>query len=242
MEVVIDLQLKEIATGALEEFDSDFAFRLQMEEAMAASLSNHSSSSSELPPTVQEPKSLTENNDSLLRLTLQEEELERLKVNCTDVYLCQNEMRQITTEIRRQAHDERFARDLSLIPEAEWRNTGDFFERPIGKGLREEEEPFKLYFKGLCEIIPGSAEEYVAAIGVFICNPLGREIFKIKKAKVGPRAGPELMDLKALIEGLNAALSLGITSLNIFFQHTALFNHVSEFLYLHRVLWVCVFR
>ena len=125
--------------------------------------------------------------DSLLRLTLQEEELKRLKVNCTDVYLCQNEMRQITTEIRRQAHDERFARDLSLLPEAEWRNTGDFFERPIGKGLSEEEEPFKLYFKGLCEIIPVSAGEYAAAIGVFICNPHGREFFKIKKAKVDPR-------------------------------------------------------
>ena len=51
-----------------------------------------------------------------------------------------------------------------------------------------------------------------------------------------------MMDLKALIEGLNAALSLGMTSLNIFFQHSALFNQVSEFLFLHRVLWVCVFR
>lgn len=228
LEVLVENQRRELMAATQEESDLEMAFRLQLEEAMAAS-SVHQNRSLETPPLpVLAPGPAGEREDDVsLPMMLQDVELERFQLEYRDAVHCREEMQRISLELLRQAHDRRFARDLSLVPDDEWEHNGDFFERPIEQGFGEEES-FRLYFKGLCEPNPGSVGEYVSALGVAICDPLGNQILKIQKPTTGPRVSQKVVETRALMEGLNAALSLGIRRLHIFFHHAALFNHVSE--------------
>uniref|UniRef100_A0A1D1Z1A7 Protein-L-isoaspartate O-methyltransferase 1 n=1 Tax=Anthurium amnicola TaxID=1678845 RepID=A0A1D1Z1A7_9ARAE len=227
-------QRRELMAATQAESDLELAFRLQMEEAMVASLAlQPSASRPALPPQLPVPagEGVCEGgreDDVSSHIRIQDLELERFQQEREDSVRSREETRRVVEELRRQAHDERFARDLLRIPEDEWADTGDWFERPIDQGFGESEEPFKLYFKGLSEPVPGSDAEHVSAVGVAICNPLGKVVLKIQKPAFGPRISREILETRALIEGLHAVHSLGIKKLHIFFDHTALFKHVSE--------------
>ncbi|KAK1588345.1 hypothetical protein Q3G72_022372 [Acer saccharum] len=89
-------------------------------------------------------------------------------------------------ELNRLIRDQMFAKELSGIPDNEW-----------------------LYFKGLVsqESVNGKTVEF-SGIGVAICGPTDNVIFELKKPLIGDRINKNAVEIKALIEGLNAALSL----------------------------------
>ncbi|XP_078445591.1 E3 ubiquitin-protein ligase RSL1-like [Wolffia australiana] len=222
---LIEIQRGELMHASQQMSDMVLANRLQIEEAIVASLAVQKLKS-KLLPFDEEPVHLEEEEDAIFGLEVQSKELERAIEEHRDAVFCQTEMQRISLELRRQAHDAKFARELALIPEDEWRNTGNFVQKPMETVSAEEEEHFRLYFKGLCEAMPGSAE-YVTAVGVAICDPRGNQILKMQTPTIGPRVGGEIVEIRALIEGVNAAISLDLKTLDIFFQHTALFNHIT---------------
>ncbi|XP_072996193.1 E3 ubiquitin-protein ligase RSL1 [Typha latifolia] len=222
LDFVISDQHRELMAARAAESDLDLAFRLQMEEAMAASLSLLPSSSTTTATT--ETVEYVEKTDSSLLLDFQALELDRFLQEKRDAEQSQSELRRLADDLRIRYHDEQFAREIESMPEEDWEEFGDNFEQPI----EEEELPFRLYFKGMLssELVKGNWVQ-VAGIGVAVCDPQDNLVLKIQKPMSGAAGGREVVETKALIEGLNAVLSLGIKRVHVFFDYRILFNHVT---------------
>ncbi|KAJ4979153.1 hypothetical protein NE237_009933 [Protea cynaroides] len=209
------------------ESDLDFAYRMQLQEALAASvaLQPSSSSSSVTPPPVLVPA-----DEDISLISLQSEELERFDKERNDHEQCEIEMRRITYDLKRRVYDQQFARQILNISEDEWMEYGDNVERPFGEGCSTQAlaaDPFRLYFKGLIsdEWINGSMAK-LSAIGVAICDPYDVPILQIQKPLVSDGLSNGTIDAKALIEGLNAALSLEIKDIVIYCDSHALLQFI----------------
>ncbi|XP_008783715.1 uncharacterized protein LOC103702868 isoform X1 [Phoenix dactylifera] len=230
LEILVSNQRRELMSARIAESDLDLAFRLQMEEAMAASLAvlpSHSSSSSSGPrPPPPPPPSGDEDDEISQVMALQALELERFHQERRDSEHCQAEFRRIAEDLRRRTHDERFAREIVHISDKEWEEWGDEFERPIEAVRNEEEPPFRLYFKGMTsrDSVRGRWLQ-LSAIAAAVCDPQDNLLLKIQKPM--PTAGREVFEVKALIEGLSAALSLGIKRIDVFCDYRTLFNHIT---------------
>lgn len=129
-----------------------------------------------------------------------------------------------------RAHGVRLAFDISEIPEDEREDYGDVFDRPMDAVCTAQEPSFHLYFKGMAirDTVEGSSLK-LAAIAVAICDPKGDLIHEIQKPVPysAVRTRREVLEATALIEGLNAAISLGIKWLTVFCDYKTLINHVS---------------
>lgn len=236
LDLVLSQQRSELMTATVAESDLDLAFRLQMEEALAASLadppSNNPSSStaatgsSSFPPTVADSYR-GGISDAIVFQTL---EIERLHGEVRDLKRSRDEVRRMTDNIRRLAHDERLARDIDEMPDDEWDEYGDHFERPIENVQAVEESKFRLYFKGMIrERFSNGRLVHLVAIAAAVCDPSGNLLLKIQKPV--PIADistcREVVETTALIEGLNAVISLGIKNICVFCDYKVLYNHVS---------------
>lgn len=222
LEILVSNQHRELMAARTAESDLDLAFRLQMEEAMAASLALLPSSSSCPPPP---PPSGEEDDEISQIMALQALELERFHQERRDSEHCQAEFRRIAEDLRRRTHDERFALEILRIPDKEWEDWGDEFERPIKADRNVEETPFRLYFKGMTsqDSVEGRWIQ-LSAIAAALCDPQDNLLLKIQKPM--PAAAREVFEVKALIEGLSAALSLGIKRIDVFCDYRTLYNHV----------------
>ncbi|KAK1588278.1 hypothetical protein Q3G72_021593 [Acer saccharum] len=169
------------ATQSLES-DLDFAFRLQFEEAISASIANLPSSSkpsSSSSYSSQRRQQQPTQNDTVVT-TL------KIELELADSDQAKLEMPKTREELNRLIRDQMFAKELSGIPDNEW-----------------------LYFKGLVsqESVNGKTVEF-SGIGVAICGPTDNVIFELKKPLIGDQINKNAVEIKALIEGLNAALYL----------------------------------
>ncbi|KAK6235369.1 Ribonuclease H domain - like 10 [Theobroma cacao] len=235
----ISQQLHELMAAHRLESDLDLAFHLQLQEALSASLSLHSS---QPPPPPPPPR--PSQNDSVISLTSQE--LSKLQQESLDHKHCLLETQKLKEDLKRQVHDEKFARQLAGIPEGQWAKWGDCFERPLGegcsKGLQWEETDsedndvdvsddgeceFRIYFKGLIgEEKVKNVKSNLAGIGVAICDFRDNLIYEIKKPLVGVGLSKQAAELKALIEGLSAALSLGLNRVEVFCDYYPIYQYV----------------
>ncbi|XP_064941873.1 E3 ubiquitin-protein ligase RSL1-like [Musa acuminata AAA Group] len=251
LDILVSSQHRKLMAAAAAESDLEFAFRLQMEEAMTASLALHPShrpsssrpssstaaaatSSSALPPIIAASAGGKvdddDDNEGLAQvMRLQALELERFHLERKDSDRCQEELRRIADDLRRCAHDERFAREILEMPEDEWEEYGDEFERPIEAARIVDEPTFRLYFKGMASrVLVKDAWVHLAAIGVAVCDHKDNPVLKIQKPVPVSAAGTcrEVLEAKALVEGLNAVISLGIKRLRVFCDYRTLYNHV----------------
>ncbi|KAL5711272.1 RBR-type E3 ubiquitin transferase [Ranunculus cassubicifolius] len=199
--------------------DLDLAFKFQLEEVMAYSL---------LQPSQTEA--------TYQRI---ESEMSRLRDNLTT---------QIQ-DLQIQHHDHMLARENLQTPEQKWQEYGDIIHKPSGIGASTssstlttfDSEPFRLYFKGLyqysMEGSKGSKRKLVSIVGLgaAICDPRGNSILNIEKPLVGNWKGDLvavddlqfIVEANALIEGLGAALSLGIRSIVFYCDSYLLFQHIT---------------
>ncbi|KAM7279991.1 hypothetical protein ACFE04_007125 [Oxalis oulophora] len=109
-------------------------------------------------------------------------------------------------DLIRRTHDLKLATDISTN-----------YEASTSSGIRNSliDEVFRVYFKGLvCEerAINGDMV-MLAGIGVAICDPVGSLVLEVKKPLIGHGINKIAAELKALIEGLNAALSMDLKRL-----------------------------
>ncbi|KAK1586492.1 hypothetical protein Q3G72_003102 [Acer saccharum] len=126
-----------------------------------------------------------------------------------------------------------FAKELLSIPDDEWSEWGGNFEKPDGEGTSKSvvdggDCEFRVYFKGLVsqESVNGKTVEF-SGIGVATSGPMDNVIFELKKPLIGDRMNKNAVEIKALIEGLNAALSLELKHVQFLTDYFPLYQFVN---------------
>ncbi|KAL5711335.1 RBR-type E3 ubiquitin transferase [Ranunculus cassubicifolius] len=196
------------SSSSISSSDMDLAFELQLQEAMTDSLLQSQLDSLKNPI---DPETL----ELLLKFEQERKDSEKWEF----------EMQTIKTQLQIRNHDQKFARELHQIPEDYWVKHGDHVEKPFDEESKDLDggEPFKLYFKGLCNRIRVHDEMVlVAGIGAAVCDPRGNLMFSWEEKDLQLK-----IDLKALMEGLNAAVSLGIKKIDFFCEFHPLFQNMT---------------
>ncbi|XP_004295987.1 PREDICTED: uncharacterized protein LOC101290748 [Fragaria vesca subsp. vesca] len=192
------------------ESDTEFAFNLQLQEALAASLAPQPSSSAAASVLVGMEQALKDSVQSEI------------------------ELRRAREDLARAIHDAKVAREIVEIPDDEWEQSGADFAKPFDVGsssaaaAESEESDFRLYFKGLVsEEQVGDQKLVLAGIGVAICDSRGNLVFEVKKPLIGNGLSRNSAQLKALIEGLTVALCLGMKRITFFCDNNPIFQFIN---------------
>ncbi|CAI0548587.1 unnamed protein product [Linum tenue] len=231
---------RELMAAESLDSDLDFAYSLQLQEAINASLSLVPSTSSSPPPlpatAVLFPETIGVTS-STSAPKLQSDEIARLQQEINDRRQSEFEMKRMREDLNRRIHDQEVAQEILSIPEDDWFDWGDEFERPFGEGSSKTTAVtgnrlggggiFRLYFKGLVSEERVNGQTVVlAGIGVAICDPLENLVFEVRKPLIGERSRGAA-EIKALIEGLNAALALDLKRIVVFYDYYPLYQFVT---------------
>lgn len=237
---IADEQQQELSAARVFLSDLDLAFRLQLEEAMAASLAfQPSSSTSQTKP--QQPPVLVPNDDAVNLADLQTLELDKFAADIRDRLVVETEKKKVHEDLHRRIHDQKLAREILRMPEEQWETVGNNFERPYGEGSsssksKETTEVFRVYFKGLLseERVRGTSSSQktttVAGIGVAICDSRDELIFEMRKPLDlvdDDRISRQKVEGKALIEALNAAIALDLKRIIFYCDYYTLYQQIS---------------
>lgn len=251
LQSIILEQRRELMAAQALDSDLDFAFHLQLQEALAASLalepSTSTSTSSILEPHHTSTTTATEKSGVSSFAVLQSDELAKLVQEVKDREASELEMRRVREDLNRRIHDEKFAREILRIPEDDWKDWGDNYEKPLlGEGCSKSkpvadynnDAVFRIYTKGLVSVeeIRG-VKTALAGIGVAICDPSDNVIFEVRKPLVGNGMSKNAAEAKALIDGLNAAIALELKRVTVYFDYNPLY----QFVCLSLSLSVCLF-
>ena len=255
-------QRHELMAAEALESDHDLAYLLQLEEALAASLavqpststststSSTSTSTSTSNPIIEPPKGGV--SGFAAHLT---DELAKCEQEIKDREVSAAEARRIREDLDRRIHDDRVAREIMRIPEDDWIEWGDNYEKPFGSGegcsnskaveKNDEDDVFILYTKGLVsEERVGDEDTLLAGLGVAICDPRENLLLEVRKPLVGNGMNKTGAHAKALIEGLNAALSLNLKRITFYCDNFPLYQFVSlsslPRWFMNYYIWHCV--
>ncbi|KAI3791957.1 hypothetical protein L2E82_05824 [Cichorium intybus] len=226
--ILLSEQRRELTAAIAADSDLDFAFQLQMQEAIKVSSASQPSSSSS---SSHQPLLLNEVADSPAGIAhLIAEEIDKFEIECNDRELVEAETRNMTENHNRLIHDQVFARQILDVPEHEWIRTGDYLEKPYGLLPPSNDEVFRVYFKGLVsdETVINVKMPF-AGIGVAICDTRDYCVFELRKPFLlgGTEGEDDLVELKALIEALNAAVALGLKRVHIFCDSNSVYQHLT---------------
>nr|KJB35591.1 hypothetical protein B456_006G120800 [Gossypium raimondii] len=204
--------------------DLDFAFQLQMQEAFSASLSVHHPSSS-LDVTLSPPSDM-----GFDYVTLMLQDIERFEMERKDREESEEEMRRFRNDLNRSIYDQNFARYIMNVPEQEWNNYGDNYERPYdGNVVEAQNEGFRVYVKGLVsEERIREMKVTVGGVGVAICDFWNNLVLELRKKLDGAEfMTGEMAGVEAVIHGLNAALSLDLKRVTLFVDDFLVYQFIT---------------
>ncbi|XP_057781746.1 E3 ubiquitin-protein ligase RSL1-like [Salvia miltiorrhiza] len=204
--------------------DFDFAFNLQLEEALTASL---------LDGAVSSPNADGVPYDAVfgpaLSDALQRDDLFKYERELLDQYGTQAAAKRLRLDLCRQVHDRAFACQISNTPEEEWRRTGDYLQKPYGEGSSSSSSSsdgkglgFRVYVKGL-------VEGFVGGVAVVIRDDNDGLVFELGKGLSGKdqTVDEEMVELKALIGGLDAAVMLELKGVTFVTDNRLLYLHIT---------------
>ncbi|XP_041992326.1 probable E3 ubiquitin-protein ligase ARI9 isoform X1 [Salvia splendens] len=183
--------------------DSEMAYNLQLEEAIAASLLDGAAA----------PPPATAAYDALIGWE-------------QDAFDDEVEAERLRLDLLRQVHDRALACEIMSVPDEEWLQTGNNLHRPFGEGSSSSSSSngqnfqFKVYVKGLVERGAGG-------IGVAICDGNDGLLFELSKGLSGKDQDTKLVDFKALIEGLDAAVMLDLKRITVVTDNPLLYQHIT---------------
>ena len=218
-------QIALASSAAISASDLDHAFQLQLAEAIQASLlvpgpnAAAASSSSQAAPALLVPES---SSDAAYAFAVQAADLACAEQDRRDAHA------RAAASSRVAAHDALFARELAAIPEDQWAHDGDYFERPL-ESDKSHRPLFRVFSKGMAsrEVVgPRDRDPSVAVLAAAICGPQGEVLLRIHKPVERFVGGRMIVEVMALMEGLDAALGLGIRSVTIVTGYRPLYNHV----------------
>eukprot|EP01018_Ginkgo_biloba_P030771 Gb_22710 [translate_table: standard] len=231
----VSIQQRELELAQAMKSDLDHAFELQAQEAVAASMgvepeipdnNNNDDRNSNSKASV----GVGDDDEMAFLLKMQALEFERYQQEVSDQNKATEEMPHVCDEIYRRNYDTKFARAIEGMPEDEWEDDGDNFEQPFETSkIEKDDRPFKLYYKGLisCESVGGKDSwESLAASGVVIFDPDDNLVLKLQKT-LGTDLSRAVAEYMALIEGLSAALSLGIRNITSYGDSVQIHNQVT---------------
>lgn len=211
-----------VAAEALDS-DLDFAFDLQLQEAITASLFLTAQPSTSTAAAESRP------DEDVSKFTgIFSHELLELEQELKDHAITESEFKKSKEDLHRLLHDRRLALDISRMPDEEWEDWGDDFERPFGEGSSKlvNTEIFRVYFKGLVENqFPEGV--IVGGIGVAICDSRDDLLFELRKPLVTNGTNRRSAELRALVAGLNAALELELSRVVFFCDYYPAYKLVS---------------
>ncbi|KAL8158518.1 hypothetical protein V2J09_000055 [Rumex salicifolius] len=213
------------------ESDLDLAFRLQMEEAIAASLSILPSSSSTAASSsrLQPPA----NSDRVYKFDeLEAVVRDKIEQERRDREMSESEARRMRLDLSRRILDQKFAQGLIEIPDEDWEEFGNDITMSLDEGSSTgtlpNYETYRLYFKGLLsEEVVGGKKVTFCGIGIAICDPRDNLIFELKKPVRGV-VSRQTAEFKALLEGLEIAFSLGLKRIIIFCDYYPVYQYVTR--------------
>lgn len=134
-DAIIAAHQRELLSASVVVSDLELAYRIQLEEALSASLSitpNPNPSSSASPTSIHRDEVSDETKDDLeLVLRLQALELEKFNTEKKDHKMQEMEIRRLTHDARLREYDEKFAREIDDMPDEDWDEYGDNFEKPV---------------------------------------------------------------------------------------------------------------
>ncbi|KAG8371367.1 hypothetical protein BUALT_Bualt13G0080300 [Buddleja alternifolia] len=202
-----------------QEDDSDLAFSLQVEEALTASL---------LDDAVSSPAPTSLNYDAVfggsLSNLIQNDNLYKYELELLSQYNAEAEAKRLRLDLSRQIHDRAFACEILNVPEAEWSKTGDHINRPFGEGSSSSNGQvlgFRVYTKGLVERRMGGA------IGVAICDGNDCLVFELSKCFNTTGNDQDLVEMKALIEGLEVASMLDLKRVTLVSDSPLIYQYIA---------------
>ncbi|KAE8692966.1 pentatricopeptide repeat-containing protein [Hibiscus syriacus] len=210
---VLSLQHQLLMEAKTLNSDLDLAFQLQMQEAVTASLSVPDSSTS-LDATVSPPP-----ETDFDYVTLMLEDIARYEMERRDMEESEEAMKKFKNDMNRSIHDQNFARYIMNVPEEEWRDYGDYYERPFDGNVDEaRHEGFRVYVKGLVsEERMREMKVMVGGVGVAIYDFWNNLVLEVRKKLEGAEfMSGEMAGVEAVIHGLNAALSLDLKRVTLF--------------------------
>ncbi|KAL8158519.1 hypothetical protein V2J09_000056 [Rumex salicifolius] len=218
------VQQEELMAARTAHSDLDYAFHLQMNEAIAASVALSPSSSVAVISTADVTASSSSLNDDFTAATdLFAEEMDRMKQEQANLRHFKVEMRRMKEDFDLRLHDQKVASEILAIPEQEWLATGDYYEKPysqmafgspfasstaIGGSSLGFSECFRLYFKGL--VVGDQNRAKLGAIGVAIFDSTNSVVLEVSKPLILSQGEmrDEVAQLEAFVHGLELALSL----------------------------------
>ncbi|KFK33936.1 hypothetical protein AALP_AA5G080500 [Arabis alpina] len=236
--LILDEQHEEIKAAKTLASDHDFAFNLQMQEALAASRTPHTSSP-ELP--LGETLSFTDDDEfDFTALIL--EDIARVDQERHDLEFGQKEMKRLKVDLDRRIHDQKFAKEIMNIPDGDWTKYGDNFSKPYSLGASSSSsdsvkvafesiggESFRVYSKGLVsEEMIGDTRVIVGGVGVAICDSSDNLIWEVTKFLGGEESkSVEIAELEAIVHGLDEALTFDLGRVTFFIDDFKVFNYVT---------------
>nr|GMC66575.1 ATP-dependent RNA helicase deah12, chloroplastic [Ipomoea batatas] len=151
LQALATAQRRELMAAEAMESDFEFAFHLQLQEALNASFSLQPSTSTDppaTPPYHKPSSSAAANGESLSYTAALSQELVKFQQELDDQKLSVTEFKKIRDDLHHRIHDQKFAEEIMRIPEDEWEDWGGDFERPFGEGSSKSvnAEVFRVYF------------------------------------------------------------------------------------------------
>lgn len=242
--------------------DMDFASWLQFRKGINASLSPHhsASSSSTLPAPLPPPVS---NNDvsGALSPGVQLEEVQKFDQEIKGDLISQEEFRKMREDFHRRLHDQKLAEEIQRMPEDKSEGNRGNCQRRRREGSSKSSitnETFRIYFKGMAKKIQvpdekrrgTSITKVCVGIGVAITDSRDHLIFEFRKPlcfdgmSSVEGTSKRIVGIKALIDGLNAALVLGLSRVAIYCDSFPIFQFVSShpfYIYTHANIMLCLY-
>ncbi|XP_044444589.1 uncharacterized protein [Triticum aestivum] len=212
--------------------DHDFAFQLQLNEAIQASLRAHTpnrpSSRAAAAATAFCSCSSCQPVSALWSSEVALAELARQEKNRRDAQAFRAAHAQANTSARVASRGALLARELAGTPDLRRAHGGDLLERPLDPSRSPSS---RVFYKGLSNkegaggwwVVPGPR---VAVLAVVVYDPQGKVVRTIQKRVERFVGGRMELEVLALKEGIQAALELGIRWVNI----------VSDFKALHKYM------
>ncbi|CAN0874827.1 E3 ubiquitin-protein ligase RSL1 [Linum grandiflorum] len=209
--------------------DLEYAFRLQLQEAINASVSLARDGSLSRPHPIPDDAtaaSTSASAPSVFASALQSEEPFRLQEEVADRRQSEVELPRMRENLDHRAHDQ-------MVGQEDFLDMGEDFHMPFGEGSSRTTARssgsgvFRLYFKGLVsEERVNGLSSMLAGIGVAICDPAGNLMIEVAKPLHGERS-KGAAEVMALIEALNRALALDIKRIAVFYDYYPLFQFVT---------------
>lgn len=196
--------------------DFDYAYELQLQEALAAS------TGVDVEEVFRTAEFELDKGDSSLAARLQDEELSRVEMEVSDSVRAAMEAARSVHQLKQCLHDKRVAQNISDMPEEEWEDRGDEYELPfeeesgssggspaaagVGAATAGDGDVFVLYFHGTLH-----PDRTGAGVGWVLYDAAAADQVIWRQSRlVG--GSPSALDAEyaALIDGLGFVRNLGI--------------------------------